>query len=137
MKIIDTDGLSEKTADRKIILSALWLFTILNYLYCDVVTLMDAGFLNQFLTGNVGNMDVTQDFLLAASVLMEIPIAMVLLSRITVHSINRWANMIAAVIMTIVQAATLFGPATPYYIFFSIIEIAATFIIFVIALRWK
>jgi len=47
-------------------LSTLWIFATLNYLYCDVVTLMDPGLLKQFLAGNVGGMDVSQGFLLAA-----------------------------------------------------------------------
>ncbi len=35
-------------------ISALWLFVTLNYLYCDVVTLMDPNLLKGFLAGNVG-----------------------------------------------------------------------------------
>ena len=34
-------------------LSTLWLFATLNYLYCDVVTLMDPHLLKAFLAGNV------------------------------------------------------------------------------------
>ncbi len=37
---------------------------------------------------------------------------------------NRWANLVAAVVMTLVQTATLFlGTPTPYYAFFSVLEI--------------
>jgi hypothetical protein len=62
--------------------SAVWLFAILNYLYCDLIGLMDPALLKGYLAGRVAGMDITQGFLLSASLLMEIPIAMVLLSRL-------------------------------------------------------
>lgn len=123
--------------EKRKLLSNLWLFTILNYLYCDIVTLMDSNLLKQFLIGNVGNMDITQSFLLGASLLMEIPIIMVLFSRILVHKINKSINIIAGIIMTLVQISTLISPATYYYIFFSIIEIISTILIVLIAINWN
>ena len=119
-------------------LSTLWLFAILNYLYCDIVSLMDSGLLQQYLTGKVGGMQINQGFLLGASILMEIPIAMVLLSRLLGHKANRWANIIAGSIMTIVQVLTLFVGTSPanYYMFFSVIEIACTALIVWLAWKW-
>ena len=40
-----------KKTDRKILLSTLWIFAILNYLYCDIMGLMDVNLLKQYLTG--------------------------------------------------------------------------------------
>lgn len=119
-------------------LSTLWIFATLNYLYCDVVTLMDPNMLKEFLAGSVGGMNITQAFLLGAGVLVEIPIAMVLLSRILDQRVNRWANFVAGGVMTVVQLATLFAK-TPslYYVFFSVIEIATTMAIVWIAWRWR
>ncbi len=108
-------------------LSALWLFVSLNYLYCDVVTLMDPSLLRGFLAGNVGGMNVSQGFLLAAGVLVEIPMAMVLLSRVLDGRAAHWANVGAAGLMTLVQAGSLLAkPPALYYLFFSAIEIACT-----------
>ena len=117
-------------------LSALWIFATLNYLYCDVVSLMDSDLLRQYLAGRVGGVDVTQGFLLAAGVLVEVPMAMVLLSRFLEPRANRWANVGVAGLMTAVQLATLFvkTPA-PYYAFFSGIEIACTAVIAVYSWR--
>ncbi|HSS62026.1 MAG TPA: DUF6326 family protein [Candidatus Limnocylindrales bacterium] len=118
-------------------LSTLWIFATLNYLYCDVVTLMDPDLLKKFLAGNVGGMEVTQGFLLGASVLVEIPIAMVLLSRVIADRANRWANIVAGVTMTLVQTLSLFAQTpAPFYVFFSVIEIAATASIVWLAWRW-
>ena len=123
--------------DKKVLLSAIWVFAVLNYLYCDVLALMDSNLLNQFLTGTVDGMKLTQNFLFGASILMEISISMTLLSRLLSFRVNRIANLIASTITTLVQIATLIGKPTMYYIFFSLIEIAATSSIFIIALKWK
>ena len=124
--------------DRKAILSTLWIFATLNYLYCDVLGLTDPAYLKQLLTGHAGAIQITQGFLLASSVLMEIPIAMVLLSRVLKDNANRWANIIAGILMTVVQIVSLFaGTPTIYYVFFSIIEIACTMFIVWSAWRWR
>jgi hypothetical protein len=123
--------------DRKTLLSTIWIFAALNYLYCDVISLMDSELLKQYLTGNVNGMEFTQGFLLGAAILVEISIAMVLLSRVLPYGINRWTNIIAGSVMTLVQVATLFaGTPAMYYLFCSVLEIAATAMIVWIAWNW-
>ena len=126
-------------SDRKVLLSTLWVFVMFNYLYCDVVGLMDPGKLRQYLAGNVGGIQITQGFLVGAAILMEIPTAMVLLSRVLPYRANRWANIMAAILMTAVQLSTLFFGSSPaiYYQFFSVIEIGCTVFIFWQAIRWN
>lgn len=124
--------------DRKVILSTLWIFVTLNYLYCDVLGHMDPILLNQMLTGDLGFVKITPTFLLMGSVLMEIPIAMVLLSRILNYKANRLFNIIGGLVMTIVQISSLFaGELTPSYTFFSVIEISSTAFIIWYAWTWK
>jgi Family of unknown function (DUF6326) len=116
-------------------LSIFWIFATLNFLYCDVVTVMDRT--KDFAAGSVGGIHITQGFLLAAAVLVEIPISMVLLSRVLSYRSNRLANIVAGVTMSAVQLVTLVATApTPYYIFFSVIEIACTAAIVGYAARW-
>ena len=121
-------------------LSALWIFATLNYLYCDIVSLIDPGQLKQYIAGHVNGIgDISPGFLLGTAILVEIPISMVLLSRLLKYRANRWANIAAGAIMTVVQFVTLFvgsGPAM-YYTFFSVIEIACTLFIVWYAWRWQ
>ena len=137
-QIMNTDRNIRGAEEIKARLSTLWLFAILNYLYCDVVGLMDPGLLKQFITGTVGGMQINQGFLLGAAILMEIPISMVLLSRVLKYGANRWANIIAGAIMTVVQFSTLFFGSAPttYYLFFSVIEITCTVLIVWNAWKW-
>lgn len=111
-------------------LSLLWIFMMFNYLYCDVLTLTDP-------IKQIGP-QLTQGFLLGASILMEIPIAMVILSRILKYRANRFTNIIAGIIMAVVQILTLFiGIPTIYYVFFSVIEITCVLFIVWTAWKWK
>jgi Family of unknown function (DUF6326) len=124
--------------DMKSKLSTLWIFAALNYLYCDVISLMDPELLPLYLRGNVNGLELTPGFLLGAAILIEIPIAMVLLSRVLPYRANRWANIAAGTLMTAVQSATLFvGAPAPYYLFFSVIEIATTVLIVWFAWTWR
>ena len=66
--------------DMRVILSTLWIFAMFNYLYADIVSLMDPVSLKQIMAGTVGSLQVTQGFLLGAAILMETAVAMVLLS---------------------------------------------------------
>jgi hypothetical protein len=112
--------------DIRVRLSTLWVFMLLNYLYCDVLGLFDPGLPK----------NLTQEALLAASFLMEIPIAMVVLSRVLKYRPNRWANVIAGAFMAVVQVSTLFiGTPTTYYLFFSVIEIAC--LLFIVWTAWS
>jgi len=135
---MNTNKMTAKMKDRKVILSTLWIFVTLNYLYCDVLGLMDPELLNQLITGDLGFVQITPGFLVGASILMEIPMVMVLLSRVLKYKVNRWANIIAGSLKTIVQFSSLFlgsGP-TSYYAFFSIVEIATTSFIVWYAWKW-
>lgn len=124
--------------DRKVILSTLWIFVTFNYVYCDILGLMDSSLLKQYLTGIVNGLEMTESFLLAGAILMEIPIVMILLSRILNYQANRWTNIIAAFMKTIAMIMTMFvGTPTLYYLFFGIIEIATTSFIVYYAWTWK
>lgn len=127
-----------RTTDVGMRLSLLWIFVILNYLYCDVVVLMDPAMARQFPTGEVDGMPITPGFLLAGAVLMEVPMAMVVVSRLARPRTGRLLNVVAGVIMTVAQSATLLlGTPASYYLFFSVLEIAVTAGIAWYAWRWR
>ena len=123
--------------DRKVVFSTLWIFAMFNYLYADVVGLMDSSVLKEILTGSVGGLQITQGFLLGAAILMETAIVMVLLSRVLKYRANRWANIIAGAIHTAAVFSSMFvGTPAIYYIFFGTIEIACTLFIVWYAWTW-
>lgn len=124
--------------DRPRLLSVLWIFLVLNFIYCDVLSLHDGAVLTDLLSGQVGTLTITPSFLLAASFLMEVPMSMVLVSRLARRTGNRIANIAAGTFMIIVQAGSLFAGTTPSpsYLFFSAIEVGTLAVIVVLAVRW-
>lgn len=119
----------------KIKLSLLWAFAMLNYIYADILTLMDSKALNDIINGTV---DMPPFVMLLGAVLMEIPIAMIFLSLILDGKINKWSNIVAGIIKTFAVLGSLFvGTPALYYLFFVIIESITTLVIIIIAWRWN
>ncbi len=103
-------------------LSWLWVFYMFNTAYIDITTLYYSVFINHH-----PKVHYTQAFLLGGAVLVQIPTVMILLSRMLGYRWNRLTNVIAAVLLTIVQLATLFvGTPTLAYAFISAILIATS-----------
>lgn len=122
--------------DRHSLLSLVWLFVLLNFVYCDVIGLHDPSLVRSLIEGHAGDIEITPPFLLASSVLMEIPIAMVLVTRIASRRVARIASIVAAAFMVVVQSSSLLVGVTPSYAFYSTIEIAGLIAIIVLAVRW-
>ena len=92
--------------DIQITLSALWVVTMLIYLLGDVLRIFSGDFKAGEM-GSAGGMKLTQGMLLGIAVLMLIPILMVFLSLILPYPVNRWANIIVAVIFFLFNLAGL------------------------------
>ena len=126
-------------SNRRLKYSSLWTFAALNYLYADVVGLMDLNLLSQYQTGIVNGIAITPAFLTIAAAYMQLPLSNVFLPHvIKSDKALRWLQIIAGSIATFVQGSTLFvGEPSPYYILFSAIEMGATAYIASDAIKWK
>ena len=131
MKIFEWDG------NRKNLLPFLWIYLTANYIYCDVFTLHLAKYLEAFLSGNVGGMKITEEFLLLFAVIMQIPVIMIVLSRFLTFKLNKYLNIFAGIITTAVQAFTVLMGGTLHYMFFSFFEICTGLLIIYLAVTWK
>ena len=80
--------------DVKIILSASWAALMLTYLLGDVLRI----YAGDFKPGEIAGRKITQNLLLGIAVLMAIPILMVFLSLTLNYPVNRWANVVAAIV---------------------------------------
>ena len=78
----------------RIKLSALWIVLMLTYLLGDVMRI----FSGDFQAGQVEGMQVSQGMYLGMAALMVIPIVMVFLSLVLKQPVNRWANIVIAIV---------------------------------------
>ncbi len=118
-------------ADRKPLLSTLWIFALFNYAYADLFVII---FRPEFY--DIPN-KMTAGIVLAFAVHIEVAIAMVLLSRVLPYRANRWANIFAGLENSVAVAWTLGMTPPPFYVFFATIEIATTLFIVWYAWTWK
>jgi hypothetical protein len=116
-------------------LSLLWICIVFNMVFADVLSFMYPGFLKEVLTGSVGGVHITAGFLVVAAILTEVPIAMIVLSRMLKQRANRWANIVAAVI----TIAFVIGGSTryPHAIFFTAVQVACALLIVWSAWTWR
>ena len=117
-------------------LSILWIFIMFNMVFADILSFIYPGALKEVLTGYAGGVYVTPSFLLGAAVVTEIPIAMIVLSRVLKHGANRWANIVAGVI-TIAYVIGGGSLNQIHYIFFAAMEVACALLIVWYAWKWR
>lgn len=131
-------GSEKVTNDRKVILSTLWVFYILNILYADVLNLMGETATTTAEGVEVINTLLSPGMLLGAAIFLEMAMVMIILSRMLKYSMNRWANMIVATLHALGVLASLFvGSPTTFYIFFVIVEVTTLLFIIWYAWSWK
>ena len=92
-----------------------------------------AGFLEQMMSGVVDGVKITEELMLLGGFLAEIPILMVLLSRILADKVNKWANILASTITLLVLLTSL-PSADMDDMFFLLIETIAFTVIILISI---
>lgn len=90
-------------AEVRIILSGLWVALMLTYLLGDVLRI----FSGDFEAGTMGGVQMTQPMLMAAALLMLVPIVMLVLSLTLKYPLIRWVTIVAAVILFLVNLVGL------------------------------
>jgi uncharacterized membrane protein len=81
--------------DTRILLSGLWVATMLTYLWGDVLRI----FAGDFEPGKIMGMQPTQGMWLGIAVLMLIPIVMVVLTLTLKYPAIRWVSIVAAIFL--------------------------------------
>ena len=88
--------------DPRAVLSMLWVYVLLNTLFRDIHEIFRDGFIEEVISGRVNGTEFT---MVTAALVLQLPLSMVVLSRILPRRVNRLAN-IAISVMT---GATVVG----------------------------
>jgi len=110
------------------LLSTLWIAVLINILSADVFS---------FMLGASGEaaVAVTPWIMFAFALVHELPIAMIVLSRVLKRKANRILNFVAAGVTALYITAG--GSATPHYIFFALAELVCLFFVVMTAKKWQ
>ena len=104
-------------------IAGLWTSLLFVFAYVDIFALFRADTLNDALAGKVHIFDVTQTFLFLTTLYVTIPSLLIFLSLVMAPKINRWVNIVAAVVYAITIAGGMVGETWIYYLFGSAVEL--------------
>lgn len=124
---MDFSSKAMQAEERKQALSVLWTFVMFNMVFADIIGFLNPGTLEEMIA-----MKPPQSLLLVFSVLLEIPIAMIVLSRMLPRKANRIANIVAGVITILWVVGG--GTVSASYIFFAAMEVGC--MLFIIRYAW-
>lgn len=117
------------TLPRPVLLQTLWLVLVLSFLWCDVASLMDP---QDPYTG------MTEWTLAGAGAWMLVPVLMIALSRLIRRRAGRSLGITVAALLMLGQVGSLFvGAPTPYYVLFSVVEVATMAAIIGLTWTWS
>lgn len=118
--------------DTRVLLSTLWIIVMINMLMADILSLYVPGSLSE-LAEFAGTTPITY-LMLGGAIMMEIAIAMIILSRVLPYRVNRWANIITGLLMIVFVIGG--GYSYPHYIFIAAVEVMCLSIIMWNAWKW-
>ena len=75
--------------DTKVLLSTLWIVVMINMAYADILSLHIPGAFDEVAKTSVSTGTSIPQLMLGGAVMLEIPIAMILLSRVLKFKVNR------------------------------------------------
>ena len=115
--------------DRRETISTLWIVVMLNMAFADILSFITPGALEEMMTGMADGVQLNQTLILVFAVLIEIPIAMIFLSRRLGARLNREMNLVAGAITIVFVIGG--GSAYLHYYFIATVEVLC-----VLAIMW-
>jgi len=117
-------------------ISALWVAMLFLFAYGDIFGSFVPGRIDEIRGGTISGIEITQTFLLAASVYVAIASLMIFLTLVLRPRVNRWANIVLPILYIVSIIASLIGESWVYFWFLSIAEGVMLLLIIWYAWRW-
>lgn len=136
MATTSAHALENPKVNVKLKLSALWIAVMFLYVYVDIFGFYKPGTIENILAGKVFTFDITPTWALSALVLMTIPSLMIVLSLILSPRLNRWVNMVVAVLYIAVSAGNAIGESWSYYFVGAGVEVVLLILVVYYAWTW-
>ena len=132
---MNTGATSTKKIDTKVLLSTLWIVVMINMLKADILSLFIPESAAELARTAASTGVPIPQLMLGAAIMGELAIAMIILSRVLQHGVNRWLN----IIMGVVTIAYIWGGAVayPHYTFIATVETICLLLIIWHAWRWR
>lgn len=124
-----------KKFDTKVLLSTLWIAVMINMLKADILSLFIPGAAEEVARTSASAGASIPQLMLVGAVMGQIGIVMIVLSRVLKYRINRWANIVASLVII----AYIWGgmASYPHYIFIAAVETLCLLLIVGFAWTWR
>jgi hypothetical protein len=117
-------------------ISALWVAMLFLFAYGDIFGSFVPGHIDEIRGGTISGIEITQTFLLAASVYVAIASLMIFLTLVLRATVSRWANIVLPILYIVSIVASVIGETWVYFWFLSIAEAVLLLLIIWYAWRW-
>jgi len=117
-------------------ISALWVAMLFLFAYGDIFGSFVPGHIDDIRGGKISGIEITQTFLLAASVYVAIASLMIFLTLILRPTVSRWTNIVLPILYIVSIVASVIGESWVYFWFLSLAEGALLLLIIWYAWRW-
>lgn len=131
--------LQDFTINIKLQLAALWTALMFCYVYGDFFSLFVPGRIQGLMEGSSGVGTTTPYALLSFAIMMTIPSLMIFLSLVFKPQLNRWANVVAGILFTLIMALIVTKSISEwkiFYVYLACVEIILTSVIAWLAWNW-
>lgn len=130
-------GLEDIDVNVKLKLAALWTSFMFLYVYVDVFGFFKPGTIEDILVGKVFTFQITSTFLLVALVSVTIPSLMIFLSLALPARVNRWTNIVVAILYIPYSLFNLAGAESWYHYYFgAAVEVVLLALVIWYAWKW-
>lgn len=132
---MNTNVTPSKKIDTKVLLSTLWIVVMVNMLKADILSLFIPGATEELAKTSASTGTPIPLLMLGGAIMMEISIAMILLSRVLKYGVNRWGNIIVSLITIAFVVGG--GVSYPHYIFIATVEVICLLLVLWNAWKWR
>ncbi|MCB0108649.1 MAG: hypothetical protein KDE53_22165 [Caldilineaceae bacterium] len=132
---MNTQQNATQKIDTKVLLSTLWIVVMINMLKADILSLYIPGVTEEVVKTTASTGASIPQLMLGGAVMMEMAIAMIILSRLLNYGLNRWLNIVVSIIT--IPFVLGGGVTYPHYIFIAALEVICLLLIISNAWRWR
>ena len=132
---MSTSSTTTGRMDTKVLLSTLWIVVMINMLKADILSLYIPGVADEVAKTAASTGTPIPQLMLGGAIMMEISIAMIILSRLLKVGVNRWVNIVVGVITIVFVVGG--GVTYPHYIFIAAVEVLCLLLIIWNAWTWR
>jgi hypothetical protein len=129
---MNTNPIPKKKIDTKVLLSTLWIVVMINMLKADILSLFIPGSTDEVAKTAASAGASIPLLMLVAAIIGQLAIAMIILSRVLKYRINRWVNIIMAIVIMVYIWSGM--ALYPHYIFIATVE--TLYLLLIVGFAW-